>query len=93
MTIELRERYEPHWVWMLGSLVAPMVLLVVSLLGMGRGSLVSAGVAMMVPNVALATAAAMTGAAIIRGRRVPIVITLVGLAMTAAGFFWLRWIA
>ena len=93
MTIEVRERYEPHWVWLLGSLVAPMALLVVSLVGMGRGSLVSTGVAVMVPTIALTTAAVMTGAALIRARRVPIVITLVGLSLTAAGFLWLRWIA
>lgn len=93
MTIEVRERYEPHWVWLLGSLVAPMALLVVSLLGMGRGAIVSTAVAMVVPNVALATAAAVSAAACIRGRRVPILITCVGLGLTLVGFLWLRWVA
>ena len=45
------------------------------------------------PNVALILALALAGAALVRGRRVPIVITLVGLLLTLAGFWWLRWVS
>ena len=92
MAMELRERDEPHWVWLLGSLIAPLTLLAVSLAGMGRGSLISTGVAVTVPNVALLTSAVVAGVALFRGRRLPILITLIGCALTAAGFFWLRWV-
>ena len=88
-----RDRYQPHWVWAAGSLVIPAALLIISVLGMGRASFVSTAVAALVPNVALILALALAGAALVRGRRVPIVITLVGLLLTLAGFWWLRWVS
>jgi hypothetical protein len=88
-----RDWYQPHWVWAAGSLVIPAALLTVSMLGMARASFVSTAVAALVPNVALGLALALAGAALVRGHRVPIVITLAGLMLTLAGFWWLRWVS
>jgi hypothetical protein len=88
-----RDLYQPHWIWAAGSLAIPAVLLAVSMLGMGRASFVSTAVAAVLPSVALMLALALAGAALVRGRRVPIVITLAGLMLTFAGFWWLRWVS
>ena len=88
-----RDTYQPHWVWVAGSLVTPALLLLLSVLGMGRASFVSTAVATVVPSVALLLSVALTGAALLRGHRIPIVITMVGLMLTLAGFWWLRWVS
>ena len=88
-----REASEPHWLWLLGSLVAPTVLLVVSLLGLGRGSFVSADVAAIIALFAVITALSFAGAALIRRSRAAIAITVTGAALTLLGFWWLHWVS
>jgi hypothetical protein len=88
-----REASEPHWLWLLGSLVAPMSLLVVSLLGLGRGSFVSADAAVMIALFAVITAVSFAGAALIRRSRTAIAITMTGAAITLLGFWWLHWVS
>lgn len=79
--------------WLLGSLVAPTSLLLVSLLGLGRGSFVSTDVAAMVAIFAVVTALSFAGAALIRRSRLAILITMTGAALTLLGFAWLRWVS
>lgn len=88
-----RDVSEPHWVWLLGSLVAPTSLLLVSLLGLGRGSFVSADAAAMIALFAVVTALSFAGAALIRRSRVAILITMTGAALTLLGFWWLHWVS
>ena len=88
-----RDLYEPHWIWLAGSLVIPAALLVFSVLGLGRGAFISSDVAGAFPLVALVLSLALACAALLRGRRVPLAITCVGLMLTLIGFWWLRWVS
>ena len=88
-----REASEPHWLWLAGSLVAPISLLLLSLLGMGRGSFVSADVAAVIALLAVITAVGFAGAALVRRSRIAIAITAIGTALTLLGFWWLHWVS
>ena len=88
-----REASEPHWLWLLGSLVAPTSLLLFSLLGLGRGSFVSADVAAIIALVAVITSVTFAGAALVRRSRLAIAITAIGASLTLLGFWWLRWVS
>ena len=87
------EASEPHWMWLLGSLVAPTSLLLFSLLGLGRGSFVSADIAALIALIAVTVAVAFAGAALIRRSRTAIAITCTGAILTLLGFWWLHWVS
>ena len=84
---------EPHWMWLLGSLVAPMSLLLLSLLGLGRGSFVSTDIAALIAPLAVIIALTFAGAALIRRSRIAIAITGTGAVLTLLGFWWLHWVS
>jgi hypothetical protein len=88
-----RQTTEPHWMWLFGSLIAPASLLLLSLLGLGRGSFVSADIAAMVALIAVVIALAFVGIALVRRNRIAVAITAVGASLTALGFWWLHWVS
>lgn len=79
--------------WLAGSLVAPISLLLLSLLGLGRGSFMSADVAALIALIAVLTAVGFAAAALIRRSRIAIAITTIGTAFTLLGFWWLHWVS
>jgi hypothetical protein len=88
-----REASEPHWLWLVGSLVAPTALLIVSLLGLGRGSFVSTGIAAAIAMIAVLVSLGFAGAALLRRSRKAIAITAAGTALTLLGYWWLHWVS
>lgn len=83
----------PHWAWFVGSLVGPCGLLLTSLLGLGRESLVSLDVAAILPAIAELVSLAVVSAALIHRRRVPLRIATAGFLLTSIGFLWLYWVS
>jgi len=87
------ERAQPHWVWAVAAVVIPGTLVMISLLGLGHGSFVSAGVAAALPGLAVVIALGVLVAAILHRRRTPMRIAAFGLFLTLLGFGWLHWVA
>ena len=87
-----RERAQPHWLWVIGAVLVPLALLLVSVLGLTRGSFVSTDVAAVVPSVALAVSIGVTGVALARRSRAALIIAVFGLLLTVLGVLWLRWV-
>lgn len=90
--IDFSERAQAHWIWVIGALLVPFALLLVSMLGMPRGSFVSTEVAAAVPLVALVLSLGVLGIALAMRRRAAIAVTVAGVVLTVLGVLWLRWV-
>jgi len=88
-----REDYEPHWLWAVTFVLVPLVLIVISFLGLPLGSSVPLDVAVTSPKMSLMIAAIGIGAAGIRRRKVPIQLAAIGLAISGSGFLLLLWLS
>ena len=87
------DRAQPHWVWVVAAVVIPGTLVMISLVGLGRGSFVSTSVAAALPGLAVVIALGVMAAAILHRRRTPMRIAAFGLFLTLLGFGWLHWVA
>jgi hypothetical protein len=88
----LRDGHQPHWWWAIASIVVPLGLMLIALLGLGRGAPVPLSLAATAPGIALVLSFGAFAAAVVRARRVPILITAVGLVVSGAGFLLLLWV-
>ena len=88
-----REDYEPHWLWAVTFVLVPLVLIVISFLGLPLGSSVPLGVAVASPKMSLMIAAVGMGAAGIRRRKVPIQLAVIGLTISLTGYLLLLWLS
>jgi hypothetical protein len=86
-------RYDPHWFWIVGSMVIPFAMLVTAVLGLGRGSFISTGVAAATPLAAVLLSLGVMCMALLRRRRVPIAIASAGFLLTTLGYWWLHWVS
>ena len=86
------EKYRPHALWAVISVILPFGLLMVSLVGLEVGSTVPISVAAAAPPLALALAA--TGMALGVARRRPPLIAIggIGLSISGIGFLLLWWL-
>jgi hypothetical protein len=89
----MRNEYQPHWVWFVAFVVAPLSLLLISVVGIEPGSLVPLGLAATAPGVALGLAASGMAAALLRRRKAPIQISAVGLSASLAGYLLHWWLS
>ena len=86
------EKYQPHWVWFLACVVAPVTLLLISVVGIGLGSPIPLGLAAAAPKLGVSIAAVGLAAALVRRRKEPIAIAALGVALTGSGFLLLMWL-
>ena len=91
--VRWKDDYEPHWLWAIVFVLVPLVLTVISFLGLPLGSSVPLGVAVMSAKVSLMIAAIGIGAAVIRRRKVPIQVAGTGLAISLTGYLLLLWLS
>jgi len=89
----MRKEYQPHWVWFVAFVVAPLSLLLISVVGIAPGSLVPLDLAAAAPRLALGLAVSGMGAALIGRRKEPIQIAAVGLGVSVAGYLLLWWLS
>jgi hypothetical protein len=87
------ERAQPHWVWVVAAVVIPITLVMISLLGLGRGAFVSTSVAAVLPQLAVIIALGVLAVALLHRRRTPMAIAAFGLFLTLLAFGWLHWVA
>lgn len=89
----MRDWSQPHWVWGATFVFVPMCLILIGFVGAISGSQIPLGLASLAPKAALAIAAAGFVTALLLRRRVPMTITTLGVTLSAAGFFLLRWLS
>ena len=92
LTREPARAYEPHWLWAVTFVGAPLVLIVTGFLGMPIGSSVPLRVAESSPLLAVMLTAIGMGAAVIRRRKVLIQLAGIGLAISVTGYLLLLWL-
>jgi len=88
-----QEKYQPHWFWALTFVLIPLILIVVGFLGSALGSVVPLSVAIAAPKLAVVVAVIGMAAALIRRRKVPIELAVIGLALSVSGYLLLFWFA
>ena len=83
---------QPHWVWFVAAVVIPGTLLMISLLGLGRGSFVPVSIAAALPGVAVIIALGVLAVAALYRRQTPMRIAAFGLFLSLLTFGWLHWV-
>jgi hypothetical protein len=89
---DIREEYEPHWVWAAAFVLAPLLLTAVAFMGIWPQAVIPLAVAAYAPRVAVFLSLCGVAAAAVRRRRLAFEITAAGLAISTAGYLLLVWL-
>ena len=84
---------QPHWFWGVCFVLLPFCLTALGFVGIYRGAFISFGVASLAPRLAVVLSLSGLTAAVLRRRRVPILITMLGVAISLSGLLLLMWLA
>ena len=87
------EKFLPHWIWFVGVVFTPFLLIVLGFLGAGFGGLVPAEIAAACPRVAVSLSAIGMAAAVVRRRRAAIALAALGLSISLGGLLLLWWLS